>query len=127
MAMVNNRNMLKMVMGNKTGRANVTVTEDHANTSGIVTVDVYNLSFSEMGKVVSKGEVANVEINDGNLGELSCTSDKEDIATCSIDGNRLVINGISDGFASLKIKNTMEFEGSRYSCGEKSFGVLVRE
>ncbi len=124
---IQGREMLKITMGNKTGRAFVTVTEGNANTSRIVTIDVYKIDFDGLGRVVKVGNSESVLLKDGNLGDVSCKADNEEIATCSIEGNNMIINGISKGYTSLTISNSVEFEGNKYNCGSRTFGALVSE
>lgn len=129
MEVFSGRNMLRLTAGNTAGRAEVTVTEGNANTSSIITVDVYTLSLGEAGKLISLGETVTIPLNGENVGNLTCSSNKEEIATCSIDNGNLIVTGTGVGSTSINISNSIVFEGQEYNCSEGivPFVAVVRE
>ncbi len=121
------KNMLRIDVGRKAGRAIATVTEDHANTSGIVTVDVYKLSLSKIGDFIKVGNNLSVGIDILNKGTLRCSSENEEIATCLIDGDNLIVEGHKKGNVNIWVYNDIEFEGYTNSCGSALFYAVVQE
>ncbi|MBQ8681804.1 MAG: Ig-like domain-containing protein [Bacilli bacterium] len=121
------RRMLRIDAGMKQGRATLTVTEEHANTNNIVTVDVYNFTLADIGKVSKVGEEVSTTILGENLGELSCASRDNSKGTCRIEGNQLIVTPLVTGSVTVDVYNKLSYNGQLYDCGNTLFMVVAQE
>ena len=121
------REMLLINFGTKQGSATLKVTENHANTSNVVTVDVSKISMSDIGKVASIGQEVSTTIIGDNLGDLSCVSSDDSIGTCRIEDKKLIVTPLALGSVTINVYNKMSYDGYVFDCGYAQFMVVVRE
>lgn len=124
---ISGRNMLRIEFGSKQGRATLQVKESNGNASNEVTVDVYQLSISQIGSLAKVGEDVSTTIVGENFGVLSCVSSDEAKATCRIEGNRLIVTPLALGSVTIDVSNQFSYNKSSYDCGKVQFLVVVQE
>ena len=99
--------MLKINFGAKDGRTTLKVIDESGNKTDIVIADVTSMGVSDIGKVSKVGEVIEFNIIGNNLGNLSCKSYDESVATCKVEGNRLLVNALKTGAVNIDIYNNI--------------------
>lgn len=127
-----NRNMLRIEFGPKEGRGILTVKESHAYTINKVTIDVTSISIPELGAFTTLGQDITTQIVGNNLGELSCKVEDETIATCKIEGTKLIVTPLKNQkdiltSTNIRVYNRFTFNGETYNCGEALFMVVIEE
>lgn len=129
MELYNGRNMLRINLGKKQGRASLVVTEEHADTSNTVTIDVSRLTFADQGLITTVGVEASTTIIGHISDDIYCESTDDTKATCRIEGDKLVVTPISNGFINIRIYNEFSFDGYSSNCGINyySFPVVIQE
>lgn len=127
MTMYGTRNMLRIDAGNKQGRGILTVREDNGNTSGNVIIDVTSLSMAEMGIFGKVGEESSLMAIGDNLGKLTCVSSDENIGTCRVEENRVIVMPKQVGLFYVDVYNNFTYEGYQLECGQTQFTVVVQE
>ena len=120
-----NRFLIKA--GTKTGRGEVIIKGSNSNRSKKFTLDVYKLSFPSIGGIGYVGEEIIGEMIAEGIGELTCTSPDETIATCRIEDNKLYVQALNTGEIRIKVTNTLEYNGTKQKCGEAEFLALIRK
>lgn len=126
MMMYQGRNMLRIEFGEKQGRTTLKVTESNGNASNIVTVDTYRVTIPQIGSQAVVGEDVSTTIVGDNLGVLSCSSEDENKATCSIEGNKLIVHPLSTGDVTITVHNVFRYDNYDYDCGKATFLVVIR-
>ena len=124
-AYVSGRNFL-VKAGKKTGRGQVVIKGSNTNISKTFTMDVYQLYFPSVGGYGAIGEEIIGEMVANNVGTLSCDSPDESSVTCRVEGNRLYVVGTKVGQYTIRVQNSMEYNGQNYSCGYAEFLVVVQ-
>lgn len=127
MEVIYGRNMLKIQTGSKQGRAVLKVKEANGNSTDEVTIDVYRIGTSDIGKAAKVGQEVSTTIVGDNLGTLSCTSADENRATCRIEGNQLYVMPLAKGSVQIDISNQFEYNGQVSNCGKTQFLVVIQE
>lgn len=122
-----NRNMLRIEFGAKQGRATLSVTESNGNTTNVVTIDVSKISIPQIGSVAKVGEEVSTTIAGDHYGTLTCVSDKENLATCRIEGNQLIVTTHAVGMATINVYNQFTYDDYLYDCGSAQFLVVIQE
>ena len=90
--------------GSIAGDATVTITESNGNAKKTFKATVYKLSVNKIGDVGKiGGNEIEATITAENTGNLTCSSEKEEVATCTIDGNILKVKPISKGQSNITI------------------------
>ncbi len=123
----NGRNMLRINMGQQAGRATLTVKESHGNQSNQVTIDTYRISIPDIGGVTTIDHDLATTIAGENLGNLTCESQNSELATCEIQGTKLIVHPHSLGQVTIKVKNSYTFREENYACGSTEYLVIVKE
>ena len=123
----NGRKMLRINSGTKQDRATLKVTESNANTTNVVTVDVYSLTLADIGKFVKVGEEVSTTIKGDNLGQLSCISNDTSKGTCRIEDRQLIVTTLGTGTITVTVYNKFDYNGEINYCGEVQFLVVVQE
>ena len=126
MMMYQDRNMLRIEFGEKQGRTTLKVTESNGNASNIVTVDTYRVTIPQIGSQAVVGEDVSTTIVGDNLGILSCSSEDESKATCSIEENRLIVHPLAVGDVTITVHNVFQYDNYDYNCGKATFLVVIR-
>ncbi len=121
------RNMLKLVLGSKQGRATLKLKEANGNSSNEVTVDVYQLSIPQIGSVAKVGEDVSTTIVGDNFGILTCSSSDISKATCRVEDNQLIVTPLSLGNVTIEVSNQFSYNNSSYDCGKAQFLVVIQE
>lgn len=127
MDLFNGRRMLRIEYGNKQGRAILTVKESHGNTTNDVVIDVSRVGVSDIGKFTKVGEEVYTNILGNHLGNLNCVSENENIATCRIEENKLIVTPLAVGEVNVRVYNRFIYNDSLYNCGEALFLVVIQE
>ncbi len=90
--------------GSMAGDASVVVVEDHGYVSATFQAIVYQLSVNKIGDVGKVGgENIEATITGENTGDFTCVSEKEDVAECAIEGNKLIVTPLSKGQSNITI------------------------
>ena len=97
-----NRHGFSVEAGNKTGDAIITFTESNGNNTVNFTAQVYKLSLEKSSSTINT--TIDINITNENTGSLTCTSNNEEIATCSITDNKLNIVPIGIGETIITVK-----------------------
>ena len=113
--------------GQKTGRGEVIIKGTNSNKTKKFTLDVYKFSIPSIGGVGYIGEEFSTDIISENTGTITCTSSDETIAMCRIEGNKLYIQGLKKGQATINVTNTMVYEETTQKCGTASFLAVIQE
>lgn len=127
METMNGRQMLKIELGSKQGRATLKVKEANGNASNVVIVDVYKISIPQIGSVAKVGEEVSTTIAGDHFGNLSCVSQDTSKATCRIEGNQLIVSPLALGNVTIEVYNQFSYNDSLYDCGEAQFLVVIQE
>jgi len=101
--------------------------EEKKRRNSNVVIDVTRIYIPEIGKFIKVGDEIETLITGDNKGELICISEDESIATCRIDGDKLVVNALSVGSVNIRVKNRMSYKNGLYDCGEALFLAVVQE
>ena len=110
---------LNVTTGRNTGDATLTFEESNGHKKSITTVHVYKLSLSNYSGVTTIGNTLETSINAENAGNLSCISSNNEIATCSIENDKLIITPVSAGKATITIKGD--------KCGTAIYNATINE
>ena len=126
---VSGRKMLRIDFGPKQGSGTLTVKELNGNSINEVVVDVTSISIPQIGSMAVVGEDVATQIAGDNFGELSCKSEDDSKATCSIDkeAKQLIVTPLSVGEVNITVYNKISYEETVYNCGEAQFLVVIRE
>ena len=108
---------IEVYTGNVSGDATITFEESHGHNKAIDTVHVYRLSLSNVSGMTTIGTNLTTTITSENTGELSCTSSNNEKATCSIEGNKLIVTPITPGDATITITGN--------KCGKAEYSVII--
>ena len=127
MQMYNNRNMLRINMGTKQGRTTLKATESNGNSAVLVVVDVTSMRLLDIGKIAKVGEEVSTTVISDNLGTLTCKSNNEEIGTCRIEGNQLIVTPLKKGSVTVDVYNNMNYDGYNYKCGQVQFIAVIQE
>lgn len=93
--------------GSKTGDAEIVFRENNGNKIAKVTAYVYRLSLEKnSGTVHSNEKPLSIKITSENTGKLTCSSNDQEIASCQIKDNNLIVNPISQGKTNITISGT---------------------
>ena len=109
METMNGRQMLKIELGSKQGRATLKVKEANGNASNVVIVDVYKISIPQIGSVAKVGEEVSTTIAGDHFGNLSCVSQDTSKATCRIEGNQLIVSPLALGNVTIEVYNQFSY------------------
>ncbi len=121
------RNMLRIQMGKKQGRAVLKVRESNGNNQDEITIDVTSIGIPQIGSEAKVGEEISTEIVGDNLGTLSCASLDSNLASCRIEGNRLFVMPKALGSVTVEVYNRFSYRNSWYDCGKAQFLVVIQE
>lgn len=127
MQLFNGRNMLRIAIGNKQGRAILKVKEENGNTTNEVTIDVSHISIPAIGSVAKVGEDVSTSIVSDHLGTLTCKVRDSNKATCRIEGNQLIVTPLAVGNTTIDVLNQFSYNNSMYDCGSDQFMVVIQE
>ena len=105
--------------GRNTGDATVTFEESNGHKKFITTVHVYRLSLANTIGTTTIGKNLETNIIAENIGNLSCLSSNNDIATCSIEDNKLIVTPISIGKVTITVKGD--------KCGTATYNATINE
>ncbi|MEE3343174.1 MAG: Ig-like domain-containing protein [Bacilli bacterium] len=97
------RNNISIETGSKTGDAIVTYVESNGNNESSVRVYVYTLGLSSTSGTTTIGEDLTTDISAENVGNLSCNSSNNEIATCEISEEKLIVHPITTGEATITV------------------------
>lgn len=98
-----NANRFYIQTGKTAGDATVTIVESNGYTKKTFYATVYNLSLNKIGAFGKVGEDIEQVITAENTGLLSCSSEKEEVATCVIEENILKVTPLSVGESNITI------------------------
>ena len=113
--------------GNKTGRGQVVIRGSNSNRTKVFTLDVYRLSFPDIGGVGTVGEEIVGNMIALGVGELSCSSADETKATCRIEDGKLYVKALQAGAVTITVSNSLEYNGVKRKCGSAQFLAVIRE
>lgn len=102
-----------------TGDAQVVFTESNGHNDVTFTAHVYKLSLSHKSGTTTVGNNIEVAITSANTGDLSCKSNDTEIATCSIEENKLTIIPQKVGATTITVAGT--------KCGSENYTLTVEE
>lgn len=120
-------NQFFVVTGNTPGRGEVMVKEANGNQAKTFVLDVYKLSIPAIGGFGKVGEEMVTDIEAEGTGELSCSSENEEIATCRVEGKKLYVQPFQLGEVTITVLNTVEYNGEKNACGTATFLAVIRE
>lgn len=113
------RSGISISSGSTTGDAQVIFTESNGNNTSTFTGSVYQLSLdSSSGTGYINGNDIKTTIHADNTGNLSCNSKNNEIATCKIEENNLIVTPVSQGTTTITIN------GSK--CGTENYQVTIQ-
>ncbi len=99
-----NANRFYIRTGNTAGDATITITESNGHTQKTFKAIVYNLGFTQIGSFGKVGgENIETQIIAENTGNLTCKSENEEIATCTIEDHTLIIKPINKGEVNITV------------------------
>ena len=100
-----NKNRFTIKTGSKASDTNIIVKESNGNAQAIFNAIVYKFSLDNLGyKFNINDEPKLFKINNENTGNITCSSEKEEIATCEIENNYLKVTPKSKGMANIEIQ-----------------------
>lgn len=117
---------LKVIPINE-GNVKITVKESNGNKTATYSLNVKKSSLklkSTSGTAYVGGDSTNVDIEGTNLGTLSCSSNNNEIATCNVVDNKLVINPIGRGNAVITLTESNGKLTANYNVTIKTAAVL---
>lgn len=117
------------VYGDKAGRSTLKIRSVYSpKVLGEIIIDRSVMKLSDIGKVTTIGKEVFTSIIGENMGVLTCKSDNEDIATCKIEDNKLIVMPKSLGQANITVYNTINYNnGWVGECGNSLFAVVVQK
>ena len=96
-------NSFNIITGSKTGKAEIDFIESNGNNISTITVYTYRLSLSNYSGTTSIGTNLSTNINAENIDTLSCKSLENEIATCLVQDNKLIVTPVSVGTATITV------------------------
>ena len=113
------RNGVSVETGSKYGDAEITYIESNGNNESTIKVYVYRLSLSDTSGTTTIGTNLTTNITADNIGNLSCSSSNNEIATCNITENILTVTPVSSGTATITVKGN--------KCGTTTYIANITE
>lgn len=118
---------LKEKNGNKTVIINVTVNPNNETTSSKQLETSIKLSETS-GVTYVGGKNLQISISGSNMGNLSCDSMDEDIATCKIENSKLiVIPKNKNGIATITVRENKKNKAITYNANVKKTSVILEK
>lgn len=112
-------NSISISTGSKIGTAEIVFIESNGNNTSTITVNTYRLSLTNIVGATTIGTNLTTHINAENAGTLSCTSSKNEIATCSIEDNTLIVTPVSPGNAVITVSGS--------TCGTATYTATITD